>query len=164
MVDDPEEGAFRRREVAGIVAGAATALLALALFSYDARSGENLVGPVGIGLAGAFVGAFGVAAWVLPVELGLTALRFFRGRTTPLGVATAASTLVLVLVGCALVHLLLPETRVHGDHLPGGALGEVVGELLRSMLGLVGAAIVCITILLVTLVLRLPMSLASAGR
>ena len=162
-VDFEGEGAERRREVAGLVSGAATALLSLALFSYSSESADNLVGPVGIGLAGAFVGAFGAAAWVLPVELALATFRFFRGRATPLGVATAASTLVLVLVGCALVHLLLPEQRVHGTHLPGGALGEVVGELLRSMLGLVGAAIVCVTILLVTLVLRTPVTLTQAA-
>ncbi|MEO0323454.1 MAG: DNA translocase FtsK 4TM domain-containing protein [Myxococcota bacterium] len=158
------EGAERRREVAGLVSGAATALLTLALLSYASESPENLVGPVGVGLAGAFVGAFGIAAWVLPLELLLATFRFFRGRTTPLGVATAASTLVLVLVGCALVHLLLPDQRVHGTHLPGGALGEVVGELLRSMLGLVGAAIVCVTVLLVTVVLRTPVTLTQAAR
>ncbi|MBX3246540.1 MAG: DNA translocase FtsK [Myxococcales bacterium] len=158
----------------GLLAGAAALLTALALHSYDARGGENLVGPVGVGLAALLVSALGLIAWAVPVELGLATVRLFRGRVAVLGPATAVSTLVIVLVGCALLHLALAgnpdaalaEARagreVFGGHLPGGVLGEVLGEVLRSLLGTAGAYVVSVTILLVTLVLRTRVSVAAA--
>ncbi|MBC7173460.1 MAG: DNA translocase FtsK 4TM domain-containing protein, partial [Polyangiaceae bacterium] len=65
----------RRHEVIGIVASAAALLMGLSLGSYDARGGENLIGPVGTELSELLVGAFGVAAWLLPLEAGLAAAR-----------------------------------------------------------------------------------------
>ncbi len=154
----------RRHEVLGIVATTATLLMGLSLASYDARGGENLIGPVGTELSEVLATAFGVAAWLLPIETGLAAVRLFRGRRALLGAATVASTLVLVLVGCAMVHLGLPDRVVFGGHLPGGALGEVLGEVLRSLLGLAGALLVGVTILLVTIVLRTPVSVITMAR
>ncbi len=154
----------RRREVLGLVAASATILLGLALWSYDKAADENLIGPVGTGLAGLVVSAFGVIAWVLPFELAAATWRLFRGRPALLGVATAASTLVIVLVGCAMLHLAFVDTRVFGGHLAGGVLGEVLGEVLRSLLGLAGAYVVGITVLLITLVLRTQVSVIAGVR
>ncbi|MBW2461246.1 MAG: DNA translocase FtsK 4TM domain-containing protein [Deltaproteobacteria bacterium] len=149
----------RRHEVLGILAAAATVLMGLALWSYDARGADGWVGPVGASVAGMLVAAFGVAAWVIPFEAGLATIRLFgRGRTI-LGLSTLASTLVTVLVGCALLHLVLDGQTVYGGHLAGGVLGEVLGEVLRSMLGLIGAYVVGVTILMITFVLRTPVSL-----
>lgn len=156
----PSEG--RRHEVIGILTAAVTVLMALSLFSYDAQGGENLVGPVGTGIAGLLAAAFGVGAWVLPVELGLATTRLFSRRSPLLGIATVASTFVIVLVCCAMLHLLLAEQTVFGGHLAGGVLGEVLGEVLRSLVGLAGAYVVGATVLLVTLVLRTPVSLADS--
>jgi len=145
--------------VLGIICGAATVLMALSLWSYDARGAENWIGPVGSGIAGMLVAAFGVAAWVIPFELGFATIRLFgRGRTI-LGLATLASTLVIVLVGCAMLHLFLGGETVYGGHMAGGILGEVLGEVLRSMLGLAGAYVVGVATLMVTFVLRTPVSL-----
>jgi len=144
----------RRHEVLGIVAAAAAVLFGLALASYDARSTENLAGPVGAGLAGTVVAAFGITAWLLPFELAAASVRLFRGRGAILGVATVVSTLVFTLVGCSLLHLALEGTEVHGGHLPGGLLGEVLGEVLRSLFGTAGAYVLTISVLLITLVLR----------
>lgn len=166
--------AGRRREVVGLVTGAATVLASLSLWSYDARVEENLVGPFGVGLASILASALGLLAWAVPVELGLTTTRLFRGRPAILGPATAVSTLVIVLVGCALLHLALggaPDaidatsrdgSLVFGDHLPGGVLGEVLGEVMRAILGTAGAYVVTITVLLVMLVLRTHVSIAAA--
>src|SRR5687767_15579493 len=90
-VEDPAETG-RRHEVIGILTAAATVLLSLALWSYDARGGENWIGPVGTGLASLLATAFGVAAWLLPVELALATVRLFSRRLTALGFATVAST------------------------------------------------------------------------
>jgi S-DNA-T family DNA segregation ATPase FtsK/SpoIIIE len=156
------------------VTGAATLLAGLSLWSYDARASENLVGPFGVGLASVLATALGLLAWAVPVELGLATARLFRGRPAILGPATAVSTLVIVLVGCALLQLALggdpealdPAARtgslVFGAHLPGGVLGEVLGEVTRAILGTAGAYVVTITVLLVMLVLRTHLSIAAA--
>ena len=117
----PELG--RRHEVLGILCAAATVLVMLSLWSYDADGGENWIGPVGGALAGVLAAAFGMAAWLVPLELGLGTIRLCARSTIPLGIGRVASTLVIVLVGCALVHLALPGQQVFGGHLPGGVLG-----------------------------------------
>lgn len=154
----------RRREVLGLVTSAGTILLALALWSYELNAETGLIGPVGIGLANLVVSAFGIVAWVLPFELASATWRLFRGKQGLLGVATAASTLVIVLIGCGMLHLAFGETRVFGGHLAGGVLGEVLGEVLRSLLGLAGAYVVGATILLITLVLRTHVSVIAGVR
>ena len=58
-----------------------------------------------------------------------------------LGVATMASTLVLVVIGAALAHLLIEPQAVWGAS-PGGAVGELLGEVLRSLLGFYGTVII----------------------
>lgn len=144
----------RRHEVWGIVTLAATILVVLSLFSYDGHGGENLIGPVGDSLAETLVTAFGIGAWVVALELAAATTNLFRRSRALLGWATSASTVVIVLVGCALLHLAFGHERVWGTHIPGGALGEVMGEVLRSLMGTTGAYIVSVTVLLITAVLR----------
>jgi S-DNA-T family DNA segregation ATPase FtsK/SpoIIIE len=144
----------RRHDVVGIFAAAFTVLTALALASYDAPGGTNWIGAVGHGIANLLTMGFGLAAWVIPFELAAFTVRVFAHRPSPLGPANFAATLVLLLLGCALVHLAFPELKVFGGQLPGGMLGEVFGELLRSLFGFVGAFVVGIALVLTTLVLR----------
>ncbi|MGE3632264.1 MAG: DNA translocase FtsK 4TM domain-containing protein, partial [Sandaracinaceae bacterium] len=136
----------------------------MSLLSYDANGGENWIGPVGEGLASMLATAFGVAAWLVPAELALATARLFTKSTAMLGVGRVASTLVIVLIGCALVHLAWPAQTVFGGHLPGGLIGEVLGEVMRSLLGLAGSYLVGIAIILVTIVLRTPFSVIQSGR
>jgi DNA segregation ATPase FtsK/SpoIIIE, S-DNA-T family len=159
----PREAAApsRRHEVAGILALALTLLSALALGSYDPSTGGNWIGSVGHALGNLLTTAFGVAAWVIPLELSTFTVRLFARRPSALGAASFAATVVLLVVGCALVHLAAPELRVFGEQLPGGLLGEVFGELLRSLFGLVGAFVVGVALLLLTLVLRTQISVTS---
>ncbi|MCA9601134.1 MAG: DNA translocase FtsK, partial [Myxococcales bacterium] len=154
----------RRHEVLGIAAGVSTLLLGLALASYVGPEGPNWIGAFGRWMADVMVGAFGLAAWVLPVELGLATARLFRGRPSRLGRATAASVLAVGFVGCALLQLVAPDVRVYGEHLPGGALGEALGEVSRSVFGTVGAVLVSSALLLVTLALRSPVPLSELVR
>jgi S-DNA-T family DNA segregation ATPase FtsK/SpoIIIE len=159
-----EDDQGRRHEVLGIAALAFAILLGLALASYDARGSDNWIGPVGEGIAGVVAGAFGFVAWLLPLELGLLAVRFFGRRRSFLGLATAASTLVFVLIGCALLHLVLYGEQSFGGPLPGGVLGEVLGEVLRSLVGTAGAYVLCTAVLLITLILRTPISVTDVAR
>jgi hypothetical protein len=160
----PAEEEGRRHEVLGLFALAGTILTGLALFSYDAREVGNAIGFVGQSIASVLATAFGVAAWFVPLELALLTGRLFRRSRSPLGLARLASTVVVVLIGCAMVHLAMPEQEVMGGHLPGGLLGEVLGELMRSLFGLVGAFVVGFTMLLVTMVLRTSLSVVGMGK
>jgi S-DNA-T family DNA segregation ATPase FtsK/SpoIIIE len=149
----------RRQDVFAILTLTATVLLTLALISYDARNGSaNLVGPVGHRLARALMLAFGLVAWFLPLEGGLLTYRLFRRRSAMLGVATMASTLVLVVVGASLAHLLIEPQAVWGAS-PGGAVGELLGEVLRSLLGFYGTVIIGFAVLGISIILRTPWTL-----
>lgn len=149
----------RRQDVFAILTLTATILLTLALVSYDARNGSsNLVGPVGHRLARALMLAFGLVAWLVPLETGLLTYRLFRRRCATLGLATAASTLVLVVIGAALAHLLIKPQAVWGAS-PGGAVGELLGEILRSLLGFAGTVIIGFAVLGIAVILRTPWTL-----
>ena len=136
----------RRQDVFAILTLTATVLLTLALVSYDARNDNaNLVGPVGHRLARVLMSAFGLVAWFLPLEGALLTYRLFRRRAAMLGVATMGSTLVLVVIGAALAHLLITPQAVWGAS-PGGAVGELLGEVLRSLLGFYGTLILGVVV------------------
>ncbi|MGB5264969.1 MAG: DNA translocase FtsK 4TM domain-containing protein, partial [Polyangiales bacterium] len=154
----------RRQDVFAILALTATVLLTLSLVSYDARNGAaNLVGPVGHRFARALMLAFGLVAWILPLEGGLLTWRLFRRRSAMLGLATIASTLVLVVMGAALGHLLIEPQAFWGAS-PGGAVGELLGEVLRSLLGFYGTVIIGFAILGTSVILRTPWTLEQAAR
>ena len=154
----------RRQDVLAILALTATVLLTLALVSYDARNGPaNLVGPVGHRFARAVMLAFGLVAWILPLEGGLLTWRLFRRRSALLGLATMGSTLVIVVIGAALGHLLIEPQAVWGAS-PGGAVGELLGEVLRSLLGFYGTVIIGFAILGTAVILRTPWTLEEAAR
>lgn len=154
----------RRQDVLAILSLTATVLLILALISYDARNGTaNLVGPVGHRLARALMLAFGLVAWLLPLEGGLLTYRLFRRRAGMLGLATMASTLVLVVIGASLAHLLIQPQAIWGAS-PGGAVGELLGEVLRSLLGFYGTVIIGFAILATAIVLRTPWTLEETAQ
>jgi S-DNA-T family DNA segregation ATPase FtsK/SpoIIIE len=154
----------RRQDVLAILTLTGTVLLTLALISYDARNGAaNLVGPVGHKLARAVMLAFGLVAWLLPFEGALLTYRLFRRRAAMLGLATLASTLVLVVIGAALAHLLIEPQAMWGAS-PGGAVGELLGEVLRSLLGFAGTVILGFAVLGIAVVLRTPWTLEEVGQ
>ncbi len=154
----------RRQDVLAILSLTATVLLTLALVSYDARNDTaNLVGPVGHRFARALMLAFGLVAWFLPLEGSLLTYRLFRRRSAMLGLATMASTLVLVVIGAALAHLLVEPQAVWGAS-PGGAVGELLGEVLRSLLGFYGTLIIGFAILGSAVILRTPWTLEETAQ
>ncbi|MEM7138236.1 MAG: DNA translocase FtsK 4TM domain-containing protein [Myxococcota bacterium] len=153
----------RRQDVLAILTLTGTVLLTLALISYDARGGAgNLVGPVGHRLARALMSAFGLVGWLLCLEGALLTYRLFRRRAAMLGLATLASTLVLVVMGASLAHLLIEPQAAWGAS-PGGAVGELLGEVLRSLLGFAGTIVIGSAILGIAIILRTPWSLEEAA-
>ena len=156
-------GFARRHEIWGVVTGAAFLLLSLSLFSFR-REGGNLIGALGEFLAGNLVAAFGFGAYLLAIEFLLGTLYLFgrRGRTE---IALRASSMLVVMFAvCAMLHLALRDSGITEEVLPGGVIGEVVGEVMRSLVGLAGAFVVLLSLLLITLLLRTSFSIAEMAR
>jgi DNA segregation ATPase FtsK/SpoIIIE, S-DNA-T family len=152
--------AGRRHEVLAIFTATIAGLLLLALGSYQPDEGGNLAGALGKELSRVLVSAFGAASFLLPFELLLATRRLFVGRPNLLGAATVASTLVLTFCACAMVQLVLPESIIFAEHSASGIIGQVLGEVLRALLGTPGAFLVAVAVVLITLVLRTPLSVA----
>src|SRR5687768_4391562 len=81
------EAAFRHgREAAALLLFAVASFLCLALSSHRTDpsdppvSGADWVGPVGASVAAILVRAFGLVAWLAPVELALVGVPLLRGR------------------------------------------------------------------------------------
>lgn len=121
------------------------------------------MGVVGNALAELLVSTFGLGACVFPIELLLGTFYLFGRRGAVTGVAQAASTVVTLLAGCALLQVALGDYAVFGGHLAGGALGELIGELLRSLVGLIGVYVIGVSLLLMVLVLRTSISVSSVA-
>jgi S-DNA-T family DNA segregation ATPase FtsK/SpoIIIE len=134
------------------------------LWSYDQRGGENWVGPVGESLASLFVNAFGFGVIWIPLELGLLTAELFRVRRSAAWVTRLGSSIVVLLVGCALLHLTLRGRFAFGGYPPGGVTGELLAEVMRSLLGTAGSYVICISTLLVNAVLRTRLSVVALLR
>jgi S-DNA-T family DNA segregation ATPase FtsK/SpoIIIE len=142
----------RGREVAALLLWTLAVFFALALASYagdptaapDAPpiTGENWVGPVGAAVARAVVSLVGVASWVVPLEAVLLGIPFVTGRISRATAARLAGDILLVVIGASLVQVGWP-TRVAFGHYPaGGLVGELFGEISRSLFSTVGSFLV----------------------
>ncbi|HET6340362.1 MAG TPA: DNA translocase FtsK 4TM domain-containing protein [Polyangiales bacterium] len=154
----------RRHEILGIVCFSLAVLAALSLWSYDVRGGENWIGPLGESIASVLGRAFGWTAWLVPVELLLAALHCMRLIRPASAVGHAASAFSQLVLGCAFLHLALHSAPAFGGQPSGGVLGELLGEVLRSIVGNVGAYVVCVAALTIALILRTSFSVVATTR
>ena len=150
--------------------------LCIALASYRAAGGMQWAGPVGTLLASLLAGGFGLLAWLVPLEMLLLANRLrvaWRDEknasrsadNNALGsadntVATLSSIFVIVVCATTLTYLLTPDFTVFGGHAASGAIGRVLGEVLTSLFGKVGSALLLTATLIATWIVRSPRSLA----
>jgi len=170
--DDRQADALRR-EVFGIATMAGCLCLALALVSFDpadltpqgvsADTGAtaNLIGPVGASIADILFSIFGLAAFLLPVTLGVPGFCFLAGRRVQVRPVDAVGYPVLVLCGAMLAHLWMSGALVFG-HAAGGAIGATGAEVFRSLFGHTGAYILIYAVLALTFVLTTQISLVGA--
>ncbi|MEO7096620.1 MAG: DNA translocase FtsK 4TM domain-containing protein, partial [Polyangiales bacterium] len=155
----------RGRELGALLYVAAAAFLTLAIASYDERGGADWVGPVGASVARIFVSAVGLAAWAVPVELGLFAIPYLRRRASVTTPARMAGDVVLLATAAALIHVGAAGRSIFGGHLAGGVVGELFGELLRSLFSTVGTFLVGLTTIALVLIARATFSfIAFANR
>jgi S-DNA-T family DNA segregation ATPase FtsK/SpoIIIE len=165
----------RLNELVGFLLCVSALLLFLALASYSpldpsfnsastltgARSARNWVGIVGAVGSDLMLQAFGIGAFLLPIFPAMLGLRWFRSRRVQNPVAKAlGGTWLLVFVPAFLA--LLPG-HAHWMHsIPiEGLLGRIVGDFLIHYLNLVGAYIVCATVLAVALYLSTAFSFST---
>ncbi len=146
----------RGREVAALLLWTLAVFIALALASYagdptpvqgeidpaTAITGENWVGPVGAVVARAGVSLVGIMSWVVPFEALLLGIPFVTGRKSRATAARMAGDILLVVIGAALVQVGWPEQVAFGRHPAGGQVGELFGEIARSLFSTVGSFLV----------------------
>jgi S-DNA-T family DNA segregation ATPase FtsK/SpoIIIE len=164
-----------KREVFGIATLAVALCMFLALASFDPADllpngpavdtgrTANLIGPVGASVADILLRIFGLAAFLLPLTLGVPGVFFLVGRRVEVKTIDAVGYPVLVLCGAMLAHLLMSGMLVFG-HAAGGLIGSTGAEVLRSLFGATGAYIIIYAVLALTFVLTTRISLVSAAR
>lgn len=147
---------------------------ALALASFKASpnhpeiAGSNWVGPVGATFSEVAVTAVGIVAWLVPIELANIALPLLSDKAEPrtgLGwVRRIGEDLIVVTVLAALVHVAMPLATAFGEMPLGGGVGELAGELMRSLFSAIGSFIIGLTIVALILVGRASFSFIEGTR
>jgi DNA segregation ATPase FtsK/SpoIIIE, S-DNA-T family len=152
----------RTREVAALVLWTLALFFALALASYQGDpggapgpatpSGQDWVGPVGALGARGLVSLVGLVSWALPLELMLMGIPLVRGKESPATAGRVAGDLLLAVVTAALVQVGSPGRTAFGTHAAGGIVGELFGELARSLFSTAGSFLVgfaCLGLILI---------------
>jgi DNA segregation ATPase FtsK/SpoIIIE, S-DNA-T family len=165
----------RLNELIGFLMCVSALLLFLALASYSAldpswnsasvltgsHAARNWIGVVGAYMADALLQFFGVGAFLLVIFPTLLGLRWFRSSQVQSPVAKSLGGIWLMMFVPALLALLPGHLRwLHVIPIEG-LLGRVVGDFLIHYLNLIGAYIVCATILAVALYLSTAFSFSS---
>jgi S-DNA-T family DNA segregation ATPase FtsK/SpoIIIE len=134
--------------------------MALALTSFRGDPGrpeivgDDWVGPAGAFLARALVEAIGLAAWFLPIELALVASPLLNGKPSIAGVARFAGDLVVVVILAALAHVAFPRMTAFNAMPLGGMVGELFGEVARTLFSQIGSYIIGLTAVALILIGR----------
>jgi S-DNA-T family DNA segregation ATPase FtsK/SpoIIIE len=156
------------REAAALVllATALFAALALASFRGDPlrpeTAGPDWVGPAGAVVARAGVDAVGLAAWFFPIELALLAAPLLNGKRSIAGLTRIAGDVVVVFILAALAEVAFPRATAFGAMPLGGAVGELFGEVLRTLFSSIGSYIIGLTIVALILIGRATFSFIDA--
>jgi S-DNA-T family DNA segregation ATPase FtsK/SpoIIIE len=139
----------RTREVAALVIWTLSLFLGLALASYPE---SNWVGPVGEVFAGSLASLVGLVAWALPLELFLLGIPLVRGKESAATPGRIAGNLLIAVVAAALVQVGSPGRTAFGANPAGGLVGELFGELARSLFSTAGSFLVgfaCLGLILI---------------
>ncbi len=147
----PGVGHARGREAIALLLWGSALFIALSLASYGTNT--NWIGPVGEASAGALVYLVGVIAWAIPVELALLGIPFVRHRDSLATPARISGDLLMVVVAAALVQVGWAGKTAFEGHVAAGAVGELFGEVARSLFSTIGSFLVgfaCIGLLLIS--------------
>lgn len=170
-----------RHEMAGVVFLTLTLLLALSLLSYSPQdpilfeesfysdSTKNWVGKVGMTLAVAVFAAVGGGAYLLPIALGVLGGRCFLRGGMDITIRSAGGFTMLLLFLSMLLALQLRGIPTMGSGwvqlgLAGGHVGGFLSALLVAYFASVGAHIVVLAGLVLSLLIAAPVSLMTIAR
>jgi len=168
-------GNRRLNELVGFLMCVSALLLFLALVSYSpldpswnsasvltgSHAARNWIGVVGAFAADALLQFFGVGAFLLVIFPTMLGARWFRSMKVQSPLAKSLGGVWLVMFVPALLALLPGHLRWMNVIPIEGLMGRVVGDFLIHYLNIVGAYIVCATILAVALYLSTAFSFAS---
>jgi DNA segregation ATPase FtsK/SpoIIIE, S-DNA-T family len=141
----------RGREAASLLLFVTAIFTVLALLSFEGSptqlelEGPNWVGPVGSTWARFLVGAIGFTSWALPAELLLLAWPLFKDRASIATIARLAGDFLVLLILAALVQVALPTATINGAMPVSGSVGELFGELMRSLFSTIGSFLIGLT-------------------
>jgi len=168
-------GNRRLNELVGFLLCVSALLLFLALVSYSpldpswnsasvltgSHSARNWIGVVGAYTADAFLQFFGVGAFLLVIFPAMLGQRWFRSIKVQSPIAKSLGGIWLVMFVPALLALLPGHLRWMRVIPIEGLLGRVLGDFLIHYLNLVGAYIVCGSVLAVALYLSTAFSFSA---
>ncbi|HEV3512496.1 MAG TPA: DNA translocase FtsK, partial [Candidatus Sulfotelmatobacter sp.] len=168
-------GNRRLNELVGFLMCVSALLLFLALVSYSpldpswnsasvltgSHAARNWIGVVGAYTADAMLQFFGVGAFLLVIFPTMLGARWFRSIKVQSPLAKTLGGIWLMIFIPALLALLPGQFRWMGVIPIEGLMGRVVGDFLIHYLNLVGAYIVCATILAVSLYLSTAFSFSA---
>src|SRR5277367_4139031 len=168
-------GNRRLNELVGLLMCVSALLLFLALVSYSpldpswnsasvltgSHAARNWIGVVGAYTADMFLQFFGIGAFLLVIFPATLGVRWFRSSKIQSPMAKSLGGIWLMMFVPALIALLPGHLRWMNVIPIEGLLGRVVGDFMIHYLNLVGAYIVCATILAVALYLTTAFSFSS---
>jgi S-DNA-T family DNA segregation ATPase FtsK/SpoIIIE len=152
------------REAGALVLWTVAVFIALALASYRGDPSASVAGPptppgadwvgvVGALTARGLVSLVGLIAWGLPLELALIGIPLVRGKPSPATPGRIAGDLLLAVVAAALIQVGAPGHTAFGTHAGGGLVGEIFGELGKSLFSTAGSFLVgfaCLGLILIS--------------
>ena len=124
---------------AALIAAATAVVLVSALYTHAPPSSYNCLGLLGYCLALCTTLTLGVGAWLLPVVLGLYVHDTLTQRH-PTPIFAAIRRLGPIVGLCTVANLIAPDRLAYGQP-AGGIVGEVLGECLRSLIGVLGVVV-----------------------
>ncbi|MGE5056203.1 MAG: DNA translocase FtsK [Acidobacteriota bacterium] len=168
-------GNRRLNELIGFLMCVSALLLSLALVSYSpldpswdsasvltgAHAARNWIGVVGAYTADALLQFFGVGAFLLVIFPAMLGARWFRSVKVKSPLAKSLGAIWLLMFAPAMLALLPGQMRWKGVIPVEGLMGRVLGDFLIHYLNIIGAYIVCATILATALYLSTAFSFSA---
>jgi DNA segregation ATPase FtsK/SpoIIIE, S-DNA-T family len=165
----------RLNELIGFLMCVSALLLFLALVSYSpldpswnsasvltgSHAARNWIGVVGAFTADMMLQFFGIGAFLLVIFPAMLGARWFRSMKVQSPLAKSLGAVWLVMFVPAMLALLPAQFRWQNAIPIEGLLGRVVGDVLIHYLNVVGAYIVCATVLAVALYLSTAFSFSA---
>ena len=158
-----DDGSHLLDEVAALLTLTSAIFALVSFVGYHlAPDGPTLAGRVGYGLADVVVQGFGLAAYLLPLFLLAIAASMFRQAKEGITSARLVGAPVILFCAAVLLALFSPAASERPVSFAGGWVGGILAELMSQAFGVVGSAILCGALLVLSFVVVARVSLVGA--